>query len=203
MVGPDNKPVTNEAVYLFARDAQNLTLTTDMKGMASFSLDTALWKDTMNLMVGYFFSELFYFFWRITSVQWLPDNSQFSIYQLYNPYQLKVDKWRLLSEYLTFYLWLLCQQASSRKTEENEPYVANLRRPEYRSAFHQAAAFYSKSRSFLKLMQVNGKIFCDKDENVRAQFIIQGEELKKGQEVLDFFYLVRFMWWIMSYCQYF
>lgn len=61
MVGPDNKPVTNEAVYLFARDAQNLTLTTDMKGMASFSLDTGLWTDTMNLMVGYFFSELFLF----------------------------------------------------------------------------------------------------------------------------------------------
>lgn len=52
-------------------------------------------------------------------------------------------------------------------------------------------------------MQINGKIICDKDETLRAQYIIQGEELKKGQEVLDFFYLVRFMCQIMSYCQYF
>lgn len=86
-----------------------------------------------------------------------------------------------------------CQQAHSRKTEETEPYVANLRRPEYKSAFHNVAAFYSKSRSFLKLMQVNGKISCDKDATVRAQYIIQGNELKNGQEVIDFFYLVRFV----------
>uniref|UniRef100_A0A8C4H941 Alpha-2-macroglobulin n=1 Tax=Dicentrarchus labrax TaxID=13489 RepID=A0A8C4H941_DICLA len=130
MTGPDSKPVANEAVYLFVGDSQNLTLTTDMKGMASFSLDTALWTETVIL------------------------------------------------------------KARSRKTEENEPYVANLRKPEYKSAYHQAAAFYSKSSSFLKLMQVNGKLSCDKDATVRAQYIIQGEELKKGQEVLDFFYLV-------------
>lgn len=92
---------------------------------------------------------------------------------------------------MTFDLWLFFQQARSRKTEENEPYVANVRKPEYRSAYHHVAAFYSKSSSFLKLMQVNGKLSCDKDATVRAQYIIQGEELKKGQEVLDFFYLVR------------
>ena len=40
-------------------------------------------------------------------------------------------------------------------------------------------------------MQVNGRIACNKDATVRAQYIIQGDELKKGQEVLDFFYLVR------------
>ncbi|XP_042270737.1 alpha-2-macroglobulin-like protein 1 isoform X1 [Thunnus maccoyii] len=130
VIGPDNKPVTNEPVYLFIGDSQNLTLTTDMKGMASFSLDTSLWEDTVHL------------------------------------------------------------KARSRKKEENEPYVANTRRPEYRSAYHHVAAFYSKSSSFLKLMQVSGRIACDKDATVRAQYIIQGEELKKGQEVLDFFYLV-------------
>lgn len=42
-------------------------------------------------------------------------------------------------------------------------------------------------------MQVNGKIFCNKDATVRAQYIIQGNELKNGQEVIDFFYLVRFI----------
>ncbi|XP_034723150.1 alpha-2-macroglobulin isoform X2 [Etheostoma cragini] len=130
VIGPDNKAVPNEAVYLFVGDSQNLTLTTDMKGMASFSLDTALWQNTVNL------------------------------------------------------------NARSRKTEENEPYVHNMRRPEYRSAYQRVAAFYSKSKSFLKLMQGSGMLSCDKDATVRAQYIIQGEELKKGQEVLEFFYLV-------------
>lgn len=65
-----------------------------------------------------------------------------------------------------------------------------LRRPDYRLASHHVTAFYSKSSSFLKLMQVSGRLSCDKDVAVRAQYIIQGEELKKGQEVLDFFYLV-------------
>ncbi len=78
----------------------------------------------------------------------------------------------------------------TRKVEE--PYVENRRYPEYRSAYHSVAQFYSKSSSFLKLMQVNEQISCDKDATVRAQYIIQGKELKNGQEVLDFFYLVRF-----------
>ncbi|XP_029301916.1 alpha-2-macroglobulin isoform X2 [Cottoperca gobio] len=130
VIGPDDQAVANEAVYLIVSDSQNVTLTTDTQGMASFSLDTDLWKDTVTL------------------------------------------------------------KARSRKTEENDPYVANLRTPEYKSAYHQVAAFYSKSNSFLKLMQVSGKLACDKDATVRAQYIIQGEELKKDQEVLDFFYLV-------------
>lgn len=99
-----------------------------------------------------------------------------------------------MSEHLTFDLWPSCQQARSRKTEENEPYEPSVRRPDYRSAYHHAAAFYSKSSSFLKLMQVNEEISCDKDATVRAQYIIQGEELKKGPVVeVDFFYLVRFI----------
>ncbi|XP_034459868.1 alpha-2-macroglobulin isoform X2 [Hippoglossus hippoglossus] len=130
LTGPDNKPVANELVYLLATPSQNVTLTTDKKGMASFSLDTSLWKDTVNL------------------------------------------------------------QAKSQNNNEDEPYMQKLRSPEYRSAYHQVTVFYSKSSSFLKLMQVGDKIPCDKDATVRAQYIIQGEELNSGQEVLDFFYLV-------------
>ncbi|XP_029374169.1 alpha-2-macroglobulin isoform X2 [Echeneis naucrates] len=128
--GPDNKPIADEPVYVFAGESQSLTLTTDKAGMASFSLDTSLWKDTVTL------------------------------------------------------------RASSKKTEDNEPYVVDRRGPEYRSAHHHAAAFYSKSRSFLKLMQAGQNIPCDQDATLRAQYIIQGLELKPGQEVLDFFYLV-------------
>ncbi|XP_008278792.1 alpha-2-macroglobulin-like protein 1 isoform X2 [Stegastes partitus] len=130
VVGPDSKPVSNELVYLSAGDTEKFTLTTDAKGVAVFSLDTSLWKDTLYLV------------------------------------------------------------ASSKNTTDHDPYVHNLRRPEYRSARHQVTPFYSKSNSFLKIMQGNEKLPCDKDATVRAQYIIQGEELKKDQEVLDFFYLV-------------
>lgn len=53
MVGPDEKPIANEAVYLSAGDSQKLTLTTDRKGMASFSLDTANWTNSVGLKVGH------------------------------------------------------------------------------------------------------------------------------------------------------
>ncbi|KAI9529566.1 hypothetical protein NQZ68_007803 [Dissostichus eleginoides] len=130
VIGPDNKAVTNEAVYVSAGNSQAVKLTTGMNGKASFSFDTALWKDNVNL------------------------------------------------------------KARSRKTEVNEPYVRGVRRPEYRAAYHNVIAFYSKSSSFLKLMQVNGKLACDKDATVHAQYIIQGTELKNDQEILQIFYMV-------------
>ncbi|KAM4627145.1 alpha-2-macroglobulin isoform 2-T2 [Polymixia lowei] len=132
VIGPDSKPVASEPVYLQALGSgvtENITLTTNNKGMASFSLDTSLWKDGVSL------------------------------------------------------------QARSRNDEE-EPYVHNLRRPVYRSAHMVATVFYSKSMSFVKVMQGSGKFSCHKDATVHAHYIIQGEELKKEQEVLDFFYMV-------------
>ncbi|XP_068561676.1 alpha-2-macroglobulin isoform X2 [Cebidichthys violaceus] len=129
VIGPDKAPVANETVHLFTGNSLKLTLTTDARGKASFSLDTALWNDTVNM------------------------------------------------------------KATSSK-EETERHVGNVRRPEYSPAYHNVEPFYSKSSSFLKLMHVSGKFACNKDETVRAQYIIQGEELKKNQEVLDFFYLV-------------
>lgn len=154
MVGPDSKPVSGEPVYVFAGDAQNVTLTTDAKGTAAFSFDTALWRDTVVLKVSR----------RAANT---PPHRNPPI--------------RPSVRYL---------QARSRKREEHEPYQHNLRRPEYRSASHHAATFYSRSRSFLKLMQVDGKLSCSQDASVSVQYIVQGEELKKGQEVLDCFYLV-------------
>lgn len=52
MVGPDSSPVADEAVVVLAGPSQNVTLTTDAKGTATFSFDTALWRDTVTLMVG-------------------------------------------------------------------------------------------------------------------------------------------------------
>lgn len=57
MVGPDEKPIANEAVYLSAGDSQKLTVTTDRQGMASFSLDTANWTNSVGLKVGHSSSE--------------------------------------------------------------------------------------------------------------------------------------------------
>ncbi|XP_072235418.1 alpha-2-macroglobulin-like isoform X2 [Leuresthes tenuis] len=130
VVGPDNRLVANEAVYLFVGLSPSLMLTTDTKGMALFTLDTSLWKNSVYL------------------------------------------------------------RASSKNATDNEPHVPTDWRSEYRSAHHHVTEFYSKSKSFVKLMQVNERFSCNKDASLRAQYIVQGEELKKGQGVLDFFYLV-------------
>lgn len=58
VVGPDNKPVANEAVYLFVGSSLKLELTTDVKGVALFSLSTSLWKDSVHLKVGYIVMKL-------------------------------------------------------------------------------------------------------------------------------------------------
>jgi len=50
---------------------------------------------------------------------------------------------------------------------------------------------YSKSDSVVTLVPPRAELACDEDATVRARYIIQGAELKKGQEAVDFFYLVR------------
>ncbi|XP_041733755.1 alpha-2-macroglobulin-like isoform X2 [Coregonus clupeaformis] len=80
--------------------------------------------------------------------------------------------------------------ARYQKVEEDYLYEQGVRRPEYSSAYHFAWKFYSKSKSFVKIMQGEGKFSCEKDGIVLARYIIQGEELIKGQTTLDFFYLV-------------
>ncbi|XP_071215000.1 alpha-2-macroglobulin-like [Salvelinus alpinus] len=134
VTGPDSSPIPNEPVYLFLQNggkSENWTLTTDSKGIASFSLDTSLWSsDSVSLSARY------------------------------------------------------------QKVEEDYPYEQGVRRPLYTSAYHFAQKFYSKSKSFVKIMQGEGKFSCEKDGIVLAHYIIQGVELKKGQTTLDFFYLV-------------
>ncbi|XP_029965228.1 alpha-2-macroglobulin isoform X1 [Salarias fasciatus] len=129
VVGPDNKPVAQEPVYMQVGE-KKLTLITDSKGLAPFSLDTAAWKNSVAL------------------------------------------------------------RASSREGTEDYEYVPNLQRPQYRAAHRNVEPFYSRSSSFLKLKQISHRFPCDTDAAVQAQYIIQGNELKAGQEVLHFFYLV-------------
>ncbi|XP_077396698.1 alpha-2-macroglobulin-like protein 1 [Festucalex cinctus] len=80
-------------------------------------------------------------------------------------------------------------QAKSQLADDHV-YIPEIRKPEYWNAYHYVSKFYSKSNSFLKLMPVSGNIACDKDATVLARYIIQGEELKEGQDTLDFYYLV-------------
>lgn len=44
----------------------------------------------------------------------------------------------------------------------------------------------------MKLMQVDRRLSCNEDAAVKVQYIVQGVELQEGQEVFEFFYLVRF-----------
>uniref|UniRef100_A0A673Z7R0 Alpha-2-macroglobulin-like n=1 Tax=Salmo trutta TaxID=8032 RepID=A0A673Z7R0_SALTR len=136
VTGPDSTPVPNEPVYLFLQNggqSENWTLTTDGKGIASFSLDTSLWtSDSVSLSARY------------------------------------------------------------QKVMEDYLYEQGVRSPLYTSAYHFAWKFYSKSKSFVKIMQGEGKFSCEKDGIVLARYIIHGVELKRGQTTLDFFYLVRF-----------
>ncbi|CAB1347771.1 unnamed protein product, partial [Coregonus sp. 'balchen'] len=134
VTGPDSTPVPNEPVYLFLQNSitsEKWTLTTDSKGIASFSLDTSLWSsESVSLSARY------------------------------------------------------------QKVEEDYPYEQGLRRPVFTSAYHLARKFYSRSKSFVKIMQGEGKFSCEKNGIVFARYIIQGVALIKGQKTLNFFYLV-------------
>ncbi|XP_075891854.1 alpha-2-macroglobulin-P [Nelusetta ayraudi] len=120
VVGPNNSPLANTPVYLSGPDRQNLT--TDLKGMASFSFDTTGWSG---------------------------------------------------STFIT---------ATSRSAGVDESRT--------RSAFLTPVPFYSKGKSFVKLMHMSGRILCGETASVRAQYMIEMQELRAEQESLDFFFLV-------------
>ncbi|XP_036005772.1 alpha-2-macroglobulin-like protein 1 isoform X1 [Fundulus heteroclitus] len=130
VVGPDSQPVANELLYLFVDNSKETTLTTDLKGICQFSLNTNQWTGSVSLKV------------------------------------------------------------LTNDTQENEPRFPTLRQPDYGSAYLYVSPAYSKSNSFLKLKQISEGLPCDRDVTVKAQYIIQGKELKEGQTVLNFFYLV-------------
>ncbi|XP_030632003.1 alpha-2-macroglobulin [Chanos chanos] len=133
VTGPDSAPFRDTPVHLFVRyqsHEENLTLTTDGYGFASFSLDTVSWgKNDVRL------------------------------------------------------------QAQYQKTEEMV-HDYDYHRPSYGTASHFVQPFHSKSNSFLKFKQVSEKLPCEEDGTVTAHYIIQGKELRKKQQSLDFYYLV-------------
>ncbi|KAI7800550.1 putative alpha-2-macroglobulin-like protein 1, partial [Triplophysa rosa] len=50
--------------------------------------------------------------------------------------------------------------------------------------------FYSKSKSFLKLISTPNPLSCATDANVEASYIIQGSALKQDHKTLNIFYMV-------------
>ncbi|CAL8372555.1 unnamed protein product [Gadus morhua 'NCC'] len=133
LTGIDRKAVGDEVVYLYVdvnAASYNLTLLTQDNGMASFSLDTSLWKNSVVL------------------------------------------------------------KASSRPKEERQSFVHGERLPAYPSAVLTMRPFYSKSKSFVKISANGHKSLCEGQSQVGAQYIIQGEELRPGQEELPFYYTV-------------
>ena len=64
------------------------------------------------------------------------------------------------------------------------------RLPAYPSAVLTMRPFYSKSKSFVKISANGHKSLCEGESQVGAQYIIQGEELRPGQEELPFYYTV-------------
>ncbi|XP_024144855.1 alpha-2-macroglobulin-like protein 1 isoform X2 [Oryzias melastigma] len=65
-----------------------------------------------------------------------------------------------------------------------------VRLPYYGEANYYVARFYSKSKSFVEFDHGSMDLPCDKDGSLIARYIIQGEDVQKGQKVLNFFYMV-------------
>ncbi|XP_015807589.3 alpha-2-macroglobulin isoform X2 [Nothobranchius furzeri] len=49
VTGPNDQPIANEVVYLYVEDSTKITLSTDLKGLILFSLDTTYWKNSVSL----------------------------------------------------------------------------------------------------------------------------------------------------------
>ncbi|XP_058490209.1 alpha-2-macroglobulin [Solea solea] len=103
---------------------------------------------------------------------------------------LTTDKRGMAAFSLDTSLWTDNVYLSVKFHVEEETYDPDVIAPQYRRDSLNVPVFYSKSSSFLKLMQLSEKIACVQDATVHVQYIIQGAELKTGQEVLDLFYLV-------------
>uniref|UniRef100_A0A8C5CVR5 Alpha-2-macroglobulin-like protein 1 n=1 Tax=Gadus morhua TaxID=8049 RepID=A0A8C5CVR5_GADMO len=79
---------------------------------------------------------------------------------------------------------------TSQLQAKRQSFVHGERLPAYPSAVLTMRPFYSKSKSFVKISANGHKSLCEGESQVGAQYIIQGEELRLGQEELPFYYTV-------------
>uniref|UniRef100_H2L543 Alpha-2-macroglobulin-like protein 1 n=1 Tax=Oryzias latipes TaxID=8090 RepID=H2L543_ORYLA len=73
---------------------------------------------------------------------------------------------------------------------KNEQTVPEVRFPDYGTDYQCVKRFYSQSKSFVGFSENTVDIPCKKNGFLLAQYIIQGEDLQKGQRFLNFYYLV-------------
>ncbi|XP_024144818.1 alpha-2-macroglobulin-like protein 1 isoform X3 [Oryzias melastigma] len=130
VVGADGSPVVFHAVYLYIKDSLAYTFYTDQNGIATFSLDTSLWSESVSL------------------------------------------------------------SATTTIKETNPKPFRGLRLPDYGTAYHYVRRFHSTSNSYVGFSGDNEDLPCDKDGSLWAQYIIQGEDVMRGQRFLNFYYLV-------------
>lgn len=182
--------MADDTVLLIASygdNSDNWTLSTDGKGMAYFSLDTAPWMSKGVLLQVWDLYTLFCILHSACYVLFLAEPTEFLDWHS-KPIKSVIK----LFSYPLIAILSICSQAFYRKREEDILYIHHIRRPMYSSSQIWLKPFYSKSKSFLKLKAIKDKLSCDTDASIKAQYIIQGEELEKNQKSLDFFYLVIF-----------
>uniref|UniRef100_H2L617 Alpha-2-macroglobulin-like protein 1 n=1 Tax=Oryzias latipes TaxID=8090 RepID=H2L617_ORYLA len=81
-------------------------------------------------------------------------------------------------------------ESVSLSVRKNEQTVPEVRFPDYGTAYQYVTRFYSQSKNFVGFSENSVDIPCDKNGFLLAQYIIQGEDLQKGQRFLNFYYLV-------------
>ncbi|MGH0183689.1 UNVERIFIED_CONTAM: hypothetical protein FKN15_012917 [Acipenser sinensis] len=83
-----------------------------------------------------------------------------------------------------------CFKNKARYSLLDNVFDYQLVRPTYGIADLWLNPFYSKSKSFLKIQENEGKLQCGEEAPISIVYIIQGEELAKGAGFMDFYYLV-------------
>uniref|UniRef100_A0A8C9QQ96 Alpha-2-macroglobulin-like n=1 Tax=Scleropages formosus TaxID=113540 RepID=A0A8C9QQ96_SCLFO len=78
----------------------------------------------------------------------------------------------------------------SLKAHLKEHRNLHMRHYHYGQTAMSLTQFYSKSKSFVNIMQIHRVLPCDEEGLLKTEYIIQRRELHRNQEFLTFFYLV-------------
>ncbi|MBN3294645.1 A2ML1 protein, partial [Polypterus senegalus] len=74
--------------------------------------------------------------------------------------------------------------------KDNETYTYGLVSPSYHSADLIIKPFYSISKSFVKIQDINGELECETEAKIITDYIIKRDELEEGATFVEFFYQV-------------
>ncbi|XP_039619902.1 alpha-2-macroglobulin-like protein 1 [Polypterus senegalus] len=74
--------------------------------------------------------------------------------------------------------------------KDKETFTHGLIFPRYNIAFLFLKPFYSKSKSFVKIQDLNGELECETEAKIITDYIIKRDELQEGATFVEFFYQV-------------